>query len=180
MGEPRPAHPVKLFSGLLARAEDVVFLEDQLSEIWGPIDSKSEVFKFSYSKYYAEELGPEPFRWFVSFKKMIDPESVREYKIQSNDIENKFSLNGLRRFNVDPGFVDLDKIVLATTKPATYRIYLGKGIYAQSTLYYKAGRFVTWPWTYRDYQEEKTLLFFKEVRKKFKIEFDQKIGKLHG
>lgn len=83
-------------------------------------------------------------------------------------MEGKSSVNGKRRVNIDPGFVALDKMALATTKDATYRIYLGNGIYVQSTLYFQQKTFHPWPWTYSDYKMDMSIEFFNKVRELYK------------
>jgi hypothetical protein len=168
MGIARKPHEVKLFAGFLAQSSHIAEVEDIFQEVWGAIEYRSEVRPFIYSKYYDEELGGSLIRWFCSFQKRINPEEIRIVKIESNQVELKNAKNGLRRWNVDPGYIDLDKVVLASTKPASYRVYLGDGIYAQSTLFFEKKSYHPWPWTYPDYQEAFVIKFFNEVRKQFK------------
>jgi hypothetical protein len=156
MGAPQFPHDVKLFTGVLYRENDLVEIEHLLEK------------KFNYSKYYEDELGASPMRIFFSFENYFCPDEMRKFKLESNQMEAGRVQNKLRTFNIDPGYIDLDKIVLATTKPATYRIYLGEGIYAQSTLFFKDAAFHPWPWTYRDYTDKKALDFFTRVRNQFK------------
>lgn len=168
MGTPQFPHEVQLFSGILYKKDDLQTVENLVQKAWGPIQDRSEPFAFNYSKYYEDELGAEPMRILFSFGHYFMPDQMKNFKLQSNQIENSCARNGLRTFNIDPGYIDLDKIVLATTKPATYRIYLSDGIYAQSTLFFKDGAFHPWPWTYRDYTDKKTLDFFTRVRNRLK------------
>jgi hypothetical protein len=168
MGIAKKPHEVKLFAGLLAQPSRISEVEDILQKSWGTIDRRSEVCPFVFSRYYDEELGSNLMRWFCSFEKFIGPEEIREIKIQSNQIEIENAQNGLRQWNIDPGYVDLDKVVLVSTKPASYRIYLGKGIHAQSTLYFEKKSFCPWLWTYPDYREPFAIEFFNDVRKQFK------------
>jgi hypothetical protein len=168
MGIAKKPHEVKLFAGLLAQSSRISEVEDILQKNWGTIDRRSEVRPFIFSRYYDEELGSKPMRWFCSFEKFNDPEEIREIKIQSNQIEIENVQNDLRQWNIDPGYVDLDKVVLVSTKPASYRVYLGKGIHAQSTLFYEKKTFCPWLWTYPDYREAFAIQFFNEVRKQFK------------
>jgi len=170
MGVPQFPHDVQLFTGVLCRENNLTEIEHLLENKWGKIQDRSEVFAFNYSKYYEHELGSSPIRIFLSFGRRFCPDEMRKFKLESNQIEISRVHNGLRTFNIDPGYIDLDKIVLATTKPATYRIYLGEGIYAQSTLFFKDAAFHPWPWTYRDYTDKKALDFFTRVRNQFKEE----------
>lgn len=170
MGRAKIPSKVKLFAGLLYTAPELSKVETLLEELWGAVQFKSGEFPFTYSHYYDEELGPDIKRRFYVFQKCIDPEEIREVKIESNRVELENASNDLRKWNIDPGYIDLDKIVLATTKPATYRIYLGKGIYAQSTLFFKDKTYHPWSWTYRDYKEPRAIEFFNTVREQFKKE----------
>ncbi|RME67040.1 MAG: DUF4416 family protein, partial [Nitrospirae bacterium] len=67
----------------------------------------------------------------------------------------------------------LSKLVLATTKNYAHRIYLGKGIYAEVTLYYIKDQFVEHRFTYTDYKSHKYKEIFHRMRQylKDKIQF---------
>ena len=168
MGQIHYPRAVQLFCGLLSPVEFMDCVNERVEAVWGPVQGRSEAHPFHYSDYYADELGHELMRWFVVFQKRIDQSDIREIKLQSNKIELSGAVEGKRRYNVDPGFIDLDKVVLATTKPATYRIYLGDGIFAQSTLFFKDAHFHPWSWTYADYRDDWTILFFEKIRSEFK------------
>jgi hypothetical protein len=60
--------------------------------------------------------------------------------------------------------VALDKLVLATTKDYSHRIYLGQGIYAEVTLKHRQGAFQPWDWTYPDYASPRYLQVCDEIR----------------
>ena len=69
-----------------------------------------------------------------------------------------------RTVNIDPGYIDRMKLVLATTKDSSHRVYLGQGIYADVELIYRSGSFVCLEWTYPDYREKFAIEFFNTVR----------------
>ena len=71
-----------------------------------------------------------------------------------------------RRVNIDPGYITPAKLVLATTKDYSHRIYLGKGIYAEVTLIYSQKKYRILDWTYPDFRQEKYLAYFEEIRVK--------------
>jgi hypothetical protein len=73
-------------------------------------------------------------------------------------------LGSRRRINLDPGYVDLSKLVLATTKNHQHRLYLGQGVYGEVTLRFTRKSFRPWEWTYPDYRSEHYVQFFNEVR----------------
>ena len=134
---------------------------------FGEIDNTSEVFSFSkeYSSYYDGELGGEGMRIILSFKETVDPSRQAEIKLFTNSIEEKFSVNGKRRINLDPGFISHGRLLLATTKKTGFRIPLSDGIYSELTLFWARGAWHKLPWTYRDYQSERVQRFLTKTRK---------------
>ena len=171
MSEPRQAEDVKLISSLFSSQEKVV--EDvikELEEIFGPADWKSPTLLFDRTKYYATEMGWPLQRRFVSFKRLIRPEEIVEIKLTTNKLEARFSEEGKRRINIDPGYISLERLVLATGKNYTHRIYLGKGIYADLTLIFHQGSFRALSWTYKDYEDQKVIDYFCDVRERYKAQ----------
>jgi hypothetical protein len=165
----------KLFIGLLASSlEALDKAKGELKTRYGPIDLESAAFPFHHTTYYNEEMGNAIIRQFVSFDNLFDPGKLREVKRETIEIERKLSIGGKRIANLDPGYLNLSTAVLATTKDAAYRVYLGDGIYAQATLFYRKGGYVPFEWTYSDYREEESLRFFGEVRQRFKTERREK------
>ncbi|MCF7876602.1 DUF4416 family protein, partial [Candidatus Bipolaricaulota bacterium] len=135
MGEPTEPEPVKLFTGLLTgRPAIIPGVEEDLRAEFGPTDLESELIPFDFTDYYREEMGEGLKRKFISFEKLIDPGKIPEIKLVTNETEEKFSENLnmdlLRPVNIDPGYIGLSKMVLATTKNYSHRLYLRKGIYA--------------------------------------------------
>ncbi len=101
---------------------------------------------------------------FISFEKLIEHVSLSDIKIFTNQIESDHLKDNKRKVNIDPGYLTLAKLVLASTKDFTHRIYIGKGIYAEVTLFYQDKNYRGWPWTYPDYKSEISLSFFQKVR----------------
>jgi len=75
------------------------------------------------------EMGKPLFRQFLSFEKLISPEQLVEIKLFTNQLEQESAEQGRRRVNLDPGYLSLDHLVLATGKPCAHRIYLSQGIW---------------------------------------------------
>ena len=140
-----------------------------LTDKFGEIESVSEEFSFSeeFSNYYDEEIGGEGFRRIYSFKNTVEPDRQADIKIFTNDLENRLSVNGNRKINLDPGFINHGRLMLATTKQAGFRIPLKDGIYTELTLFYARGGWHKFPWSYRDYQSERVQRFLTEVRKSY-------------
>ena len=141
----------------------------RLIEAFGEIEDCSEEFSFSaeFSTYYDSEIGGEGLRRIYSFKRCVDASRQAEIKELTNAIEADFSVDGNRRINLDPGFINHGRLMLATTKGAGFRIPLARGIYTELTLYWARGAWQKLPWTYRDYQSERVQKFITEVRRKY-------------
>jgi len=143
--------------------------KEMLIGAFGEIDGESEHFSFSkeFSDYYDEELGGEGQRVIFSFKEPVAPERQAEIKILTNEFEAILSKDGNRLINLDPGFINHGRLMLATTKKAGFRIPLSDGIYTELTLFFARGEWHKLPWTYRDYQSERVQKFITEVRKNY-------------
>ena len=144
----------------------------RLIEEFGEIEDVSEEFSFSreFSTYYDEEIGDEGFRRIYSFRECVDPSRQAEIKELTNAIEAELSVDGKRKINLDPGFINHGRLMLATTKKAGFRIPLERGIYTELTLFWARGGWQKLPWTYRDYQSEMVQKFITMVRKKYLAE----------
>jgi hypothetical protein len=139
-----------------------------LVTIWGDIVFRSDCLPFSFTRYYEKEMGGDLVRQFVAFGRLLPPEQLCQAKLSSISLEKRFSRDGRRTVNIDPGYLDLSKLIVASTKDATYRVYLGDGIYAQAMLRYERNSFCPWPWAYPDYKTDTALAFFNRVRNSFK------------
>lgn len=168
MGKPSAPEPALLFIGILY-AKDPYFEQAKrvLIKLFGPLLMETLSFKWDYSDYYKEELGESIMRKFIFFEKLIIPDEIINIKLKTNDIEDLLSVNGKRRVNLDPGYLTKAKLVLATTKNYSHRIYLGKGIYGEVTLIYKDKTFKPHIFTYADYQDPKFLEIFLQARELF-------------
>jgi hypothetical protein len=162
----------KLFIAILAPESLLEEAENSLSTTLGPLDRKSRVFPFSFTDYYQAEMGSELFRRFVAIEDLIAQDVLMEIKHRTNRIErHRFGISGekilRRRVNLDPGYVTLAKVVLASTKDYAHRIYLGQGIFGDLQLKYEQGAYQPLPWTYPDYRTQEALTFFAELRRLF-------------
>jgi hypothetical protein len=165
MGIIRMPAPVCLILALTyQKLEEAEQALDLFTEQVGNIAMASEPFQFNHTRYYEDEMGSQLFKLFYAFEKLIDPMDIVRIKLFSNQIEEKFSDQGKRRVNLDPGYLEAAKLILATSKNFSHRIYLGSGIYGDVQLFWRNGRFQMNPWTYPDYQEQQTLLFLTRLR----------------
>ncbi len=167
MGQVHVPPKAVLFSGILySKGMDEAGIFSRLEEIFGKIILTSSLFPFTETDYYSREMGSELMRRWLAFDRLIEMEEIVDMKLLSNGIELQYRHpNGSRSLNIDPGYLNEGKVVLATTKNNQHRIYLKKGIYAEVTLRYRSKRYMPWEWTFRDYRREEAASFFIELRK---------------
>ncbi|RPI74178.1 MAG: DUF4416 family protein [Desulfobacteraceae bacterium] len=140
----------------------------KVQEFFGPIDWQSPPLFFDRTQYYAKEMGWPLHRRFVTFETLIRPEALVTIKLKTNSLEQDYRVQGKRRINIDPGYIALERLVLATGKNYTHRIYLGAGIFADLTLVFNQGTFKSLPWTYRDYGDPEIIAVLNELRENYK------------
>jgi hypothetical protein len=170
MGSVRPAGKVKLIVGLISKDAGLfdrvkLILEKKFHN---KTDFESAILDFIHTDYYNKEMGTGLKRKFLSFKKTVPLKNIEKVKLISNEIEKAFSSDGKRAINIDPGYLDLSKLVLFSTKDYTHRIHVGKNIFAEVTLYFKGKTFNVWPWTYPDYKTDEYIFIFNTVRELYK------------
>ena len=135
MSHPSPAEDVKLIASLFSHEKALIdLIIHELEKAYGPHDWVSPELCFDRTQYYAREMGWPLHRRFISFEKLIRPEELVEIKLATNRMEEKYLQADKRRVNIDPGYISLERLILATGKNYTHRIYLTKGIYADLTL----------------------------------------------
>jgi len=152
MGKPKQPRSVKLICSMFSGDETLLAVaRETLVQRFGPLDYQTQMLPFDHTSYYAAEFGPDLIRQIVAFGNLVRPDSLAEIKRSTNEMETTWVLQGRRQVNLDPGYISLGKLVLATTKDYSHRIYLSQGIYAEVTLRYRHGAFEPWEWTYPDY-----------------------------
>ncbi len=169
MGQPKEPRPARLFMSLIA-SEESVFHEgiEALRLEYGEVDFFSKRFPFNLTDYYASEMGDTLFRHFVTFERLISIPSLPDIKRSTNRLEEKYANSaGNRRINIDPGYLCLEHVILATTKGYTHRPYLRAGIYADLTLIYRNKSFQPLEWTYPDYRQAEVTQLFNQLRRKY-------------
>ena len=161
MGVIRSPKNVCLISALCFKDENVKdSVWSQLVDTYGAIHQCSKTIAFTHTSYYDDEMGSGINKVYIAFKKFIDPAQLADIKIRTNEIEDQLSQQGRRTINIDPGYIEVAKLILASTKNFSHRIYIGKGIYGDVQLYWQNGEFQSNPWTYPDYKEKDIKSFF--------------------
>ncbi len=172
MSVPEEAKPAKPVVGFFLNDTSLIEeIMDRLCELFGPPDLISRWMPFDYTSYYEPEMGESLFRRVVAFKYLIRQEDIARIKLRTNEVESRFSRDGRRRVNIDPGYLVHERFVLASGKNFTHRIYIEKGIYADLTLIFQKGEFRTLPWTYPDYADLPMRIFLNRVREKYKVDY---------
>ena len=69
-----------------------------------------------------------------------------------------------RPVNLDPGYIEHAKVILASTKNFYHRMYLARGIFGEVTMHFRDGAYEFFPWTYPDYKSAEYQRFFLELR----------------
>jgi hypothetical protein len=171
MGKIRAFNPVKLFVGVLLSDRTLITeIKSRLTALYGTIDHESALIPFDFTDYYATEMGDLVDRLFFSFERLIDADRLAEIKQQTNALEADFAIRGnlpegvKRPVNLDPGYIEHAKVILASTKNFYHRIYLGRGIFAEVTMHFRNNTFQFFPWTYPDYQSNDYQEFFLRMR----------------
>jgi hypothetical protein len=170
--------PVKLICGLLCADKALLGrMQKRLEAEYGPIDVVADMQPFDFTHYYDDEMGEGLYRGFVSFRRLIDPGRLAEIKIATNEIEaccagdvreGRESWTAAipppaRPVNLDPGYLAPSKLILASMKDFSHRIYLRDGVYAEVTLQYRNG-WQSLPWTFPDYASGRYDEFFHQAR----------------
>jgi hypothetical protein len=161
--------PVKLIIGILAANNKCLNTAvDVLIDHFGKADFTSEVWPFDKTDYYKKQTGTHILRQFISIERLIDPGKLVKIKHKTNKLEQKLAKTLVlplpRPVNLDPGIIEPSKLVLATTKNYSHRIYIGDNLYAEVTLIFDKGRWRPLEHTYPDYRQQCYFDFFEKVR----------------
>ncbi|MGB9496650.1 MAG: DUF4416 family protein [Dissulfuribacterales bacterium] len=160
--------PAKLVCSIFSQRERLISrVADALSSAYGAIDFESPVMPFDRTSYYEPEFGNSLKRIFISFAELIFQDILAEIKLATDKLEQEFCTEGKRRVNIDPGILTAERLVLATGKNYSHRIYLGRGVYADLTLIYRKSSFRPLPWTYPDYASQEAVEFWNRVRESY-------------
>ncbi len=152
--------------------------KEELIKRFGEVDIESNVQPFDFTDYYEKEFGKNLVQKLFSFYALIRQDELREIKIITNSIENNFNKVNIknnithpkRKINIDPGYITLNKYILASTKNGPSRIYLNQGIYAEITLKFINKSFVPCEFTYPNYKTSEYIIFLNSIRQKYKLQ----------
>jgi len=174
--QPKPA---KLIISMFTSDKNLfVLYKEELIKRFGEVDIESNIQPFDFTDYYEKEFGKKLIQKLFSFSTLIRQDALAEIKRITNDLESNFAKENIknnipcrkRKINLDPGYITLDKYILASTKNGPSRIYLNQGIYAEITLRFINKSFVTCEYTYPNYKTNEYINFLNSIRQKYKLQ----------
>lgn len=174
MSTPKTPDPGMLIISILSARLDEYWpsLQEKLEARFGPMDFVSEEFPFDQSDYYDSELGTPVMRRLVAFRDLRQQDELADIKLFTNGLEIEHDEDGKRAFNLDPGFITMQRLVLATGKEFYHRIYLREGIWADLTLVWQKKQWVEFPWTFSDYAGDEMKSRLTNLRLSYKTKLN--------
>lgn len=176
--------PAKLIISTFTSDKSLFSLyKEELMKGFGEVDFESNTQTFNFTDYYKEEFGENIMQKLFSFSTLIRQDGLAEIKIITNSLENNLENENIknnmachkRKINLDPGYITLDKYILASTKNGPSRIYLNQGIYAEVTLRFINKSFVPCKYTYPNYKTNEYIKYLNSVRLKYKLQLRDKL-----
>jgi hypothetical protein len=167
---------VKLFVGILTSQPELFdVVESRLAASFGAVDLRSDRFPFDQTDYYEREMGASIERQFLALETLIAADALAGIKVETNRLEAELAgLGGLARpVNLDPGYLEQAKVVLASTKNFYHRIQLRDGIYGEVTLHWEGGEWRPFHWTFPDFRSGRYFEFFAALRARYRAQLRQ-------
>lgn len=163
-----PKRVLRLLAAFSRHPEALAWARERVEAAWGPIGLESLVFEFRETAYYEPTMGPGLGKTFWACQRLADAAELADWKLAANAWEQEYAALGRhgepRPLNLDPGYLTPAKLVLASTKDHSHRVYLRDGIYAEVTLYFKDGAWREREWTFPDYRRADYHEFFTRCR----------------
>ena len=143
MSHPKPPKPAKLIAGFFLKDRALaVDIAGALQAEFGPVEMISPWFGFDFTAYYEKEMGAPLARRMLVFRNLVEqtPPAAHQTGHQSDRgaPHPGRKTHGQHRSG---GICCPERLVLATGKNFTHRIYIGHGIYADLTLDLPEGGF---------------------------------------
>ena len=163
----------KAIVGILTSKTELLdsVLED-LKGRFGETDIVGDWRIFDHSDYYKDEMGGDLKRTFVSFEKLVAPETARDFKAWTVEIENKYAEGKNRVVNLDAGFVDANKVVLISAKHGGHKIAVAENVWADMLLWHNKG-WVAQPWAFPDFRDGGYFPLFLKMRSRYKTQLKE-------
>src|SRR5437870_4453055 len=115
----RPVPSMLVVACFSVHDDALAWAEEQLRHRFGPILLTSPDFDFNQTTYYEATMGPGLRRLFLAFAQLVESDHLAEIKLWTIGLERQLAESGrfpeLRPLNLDPGFIQLGKFILAST-----------------------------------------------------------------
>lgn len=163
--------PVKLIAAVLYQSEKA--LEKAygiMAETFSTIDFKGDCLPFVESDYYGPEMGSDLLRGIISFERLVNPGSLASLKLQARALEDRLRNAEGRTVNIDIGYLDMFKVVLASFKARSNKIYLSDGVWADWIMYFESGEYQTFLWSFPDFKSGIYDPALKSIRNRYKTQ----------
>ena len=135
-----------------------------------PIEYKGQPHEFDCTGYYEKEFGPALYRHIICFRNLIDPAELVSLKWMFYEIEQEHGIHDIRKYNLDFGYLDTDKLVLASFKRGKNKLYLGREVYGDMLMEYAKGLFSPMPWAFSDFKDSRYHKDLMVIREKLKAD----------
>lgn len=174
MASIQPPPSVKYFIAVLFKDRaDLERARELIIGRWGELDFEGTDHLFDVTDYYEQEMGAPLFRRLLAIEKLYEPTLVVDMKLACNEIEDRLAAGGRRMVNCDAGYLDHNKVLLASAKEAGQKIYIDRGIYADLAGRYKSGKYRPFEWSFPDFKDGRydaelcaiRALYLKQVKK---------------
>ena len=166
-GRPAPVAPVKYVAALLhgGGVDLEGDLYPSLADRFGAVDFAGVDRPFDLTDYYRDEMGAGLSRRIVSFAALAPPEDLAAAKAAAAAEEDRLAANGRRAVNIDVGYLDFHKVVLASYKEGPQKIHLGRGVWADIVLCFRDGAWGPLDWSFPDFRTGRYAEDFGEIRR---------------
>jgi hypothetical protein len=141
---------------------------DELESSFGRIVLSSRPYPFDMSGYYEQEMGEGLERIWLAFETLAPPERIVEWKTLCAGMEDRLRDGRGRTVYLDPGYMDLGKLVLASFKEAPDKVYMGRGVWAHTCLRYGSGGFRAPGHSFPDFKDGRFDEYMMQVRDAYK------------
>ena len=160
--------PVKFFVSIIYHGEEELNAAIKgIQRGIGKIDSRSEAYPFDFTDYYKPEMGSPLFRVFLSLAHIGPANRIIEIKKACLKLEAQFSEGDCRKINLDPGYIDLYKLVLVSEKYMGHKIYIGEGICADMVLLLGKKKVSPFRWTFPDFKSGRYDTYILTLRQNY-------------
>ncbi len=162
-----------LFFAIFSGSSDLLNrTKEELAQRFGSLIVPGPRIDFTDTDYYQRSMGPNLLKEWFAVDRIIGQDELASIKVECQALEIAIGAGHestvSRPINIDPGMIDLGKVMLASTKNHAHRVYVGSGIFVEVTLYLCEGEWSGWPWTYPDYRRPEVHRFFDRARQEYR------------